>query len=187
MNEIESLISISNPNCKVLSIPAWDILPYDNSSPNKVLNGQRISTLSSLVNNVFLDDELVILTTFNSIFIKTAPFDFYENFYLDILISQTISISNLRDKLTEMGYTKVNTVRENNEFAVRGDRSKSRCRISWNYRSISLYSRFGSIAIVVDWIVVTYGHHRSHGSCWWFYRNYPLGCGFSCLIIPLRC
>ena len=121
LNEIESLISISNPNCKVLSIPAWDISPYDNSSPNKVLNGQRISTLSSLVNNDFLDDELVILTTFNSIFIKTAPFDFYENLYLDILISQTISISNLRDKLTEMGYTKVNTVRENNEFAVRGD------------------------------------------------------------------
>ena len=121
LNEIESLISISNPNCKVLSIPAWDISPYDNSSPNKVLNGQRISTLSSLVNNDFLDDELVILTTFNSIFIKTAPFDFYKNLYLDILISQTISISNLRDKLTEMGYTKVNTVRENNEFAVRGD------------------------------------------------------------------
>ena len=121
LNEIESLISISNPNCKVLSIPAWDISPYDNSSPNKVLNGQRISTLSSLVNNDFLDDELVILTTFNSIFIKTAPFDFYENLYLDIFISQTISISNLRDKLTEMGYTKVNTVRENNEFAVRGD------------------------------------------------------------------
>jgi len=121
LNEIESLISISNPNCKVLSIPAWDISPYDNSSPNKVLNGQRISTLSSLVNNDFLDDELVILTTFNSIFIKTAPFDFYENLYLDIFISQTISISNFRDKLTEMGYTKVNTVRENNEFAIRGD------------------------------------------------------------------
>ena len=44
LNEIESLISISNPNCKVLSIPAWDISPYDNSSPNKVLNGQRIIT-----------------------------------------------------------------------------------------------------------------------------------------------
>ena len=65
LNEIESLISISNPNCKVLSIPAWDISPYDNSSPNKVLNGQRISTLSSLINNEFLDDELVVLTTFN--------------------------------------------------------------------------------------------------------------------------
>ena len=86
LNEIESLISISNPDCKVLSIPAWDISPYDNSSPNKVLNGQRISTLSSLVNNVFLDDELIILTTFNSIFIKTAPFDFYKNLYLLLLM-----------------------------------------------------------------------------------------------------
>ena len=54
LNEVESLILISNPNCKVLSIPAWDISPYDNSSPNKVLNGQRISTLSNLVNNDFL-------------------------------------------------------------------------------------------------------------------------------------
>ena len=79
LNEVESLILISNPNIRVLSIPAWDISPYDNSSPNKVLNGQRIRTLSSLVNNDFLYDEIVILTTFNSIFIKTAPFDFYEN------------------------------------------------------------------------------------------------------------
>ena len=121
LNEIESLISISNPNCKVLSLPAWDISTYDNSSPNKVLNGQRINTLSFIVNNDFSDDQIVILTTFNSIFIKTAPFDFYENLFLDLFVSQTISISNLRDKLTEMGYIKVNTVRENNEFAVRGD------------------------------------------------------------------
>ncbi len=121
LSEIESLISISNPNCKVFSIPAWDILPYDNSSPNKVLNGQRINTLSSLVNNDFLVDELVILTTFNSIFTKTAPFHFYTKFFLDIFVSQTISILSLRDKLIKMGYTKVNTVRENNEFAVRGD------------------------------------------------------------------
>ena len=81
LNEVESLILISNPNSKVLSIPAWDISPYDNSSPNKVLNGQRISTLSSLVNNEFLDDELVVLTTFNSIFIKTAPFIFMKIFF----------------------------------------------------------------------------------------------------------
>ena len=60
LNEIESLISISNPNCKVLSIPAWDISPYDNSSPNKVLNGQRISTLSVSYTHLTLPTKRIV-------------------------------------------------------------------------------------------------------------------------------
>ena len=121
LNAVENLISISNPKCKILSFPAWDTSPYDKSSPNVTLSGQRISTLTVLTKNDFSNEELIVLTTFNGIFIKTAPLLFYKNLQINIAVSQTISVLKLRDQIFNMGYSKVNTVRENNEFSIRGD------------------------------------------------------------------
>ena len=121
MSNIEEFANKLNQNIDILTIPCWDSLPYDVSSPNRIIKAKRIVSLTKLLNNNFQDKKLLILTSFNALFIKNSPKFFYKDLFL--LISKNIEISmiNIRNKLIDFGYNRVEVVREIGEFSIRGD------------------------------------------------------------------
>ena len=48
--ELETLLAFFAPDITVLSLPAWDCLPYDRVGPGQTVMSQRMSTLASLAN-----------------------------------------------------------------------------------------------------------------------------------------
>ena len=121
MSNIEEFANKLNQNIDILTLPCWDSLPYDISSPNRIIKAKRIVSLTKLLNNNFQDKKLLILTSFNALFIKNSPKFFYKDLFL--LISKNIEISmiNIRNKLIDFGYNRVEVVREIGEFSIRGD------------------------------------------------------------------
>ena len=80
MSNVEEFANKLNQNMDILTIPCWDSLPYDVSSPNRIIKAKRIVSLTKLLNNNFQDKKLLILTSFNALFIKNSPKCFYKRF-----------------------------------------------------------------------------------------------------------
>jgi len=107
-------------NVNVYSIPAWDCLPYDISSPNFNIISERVKSFTKLSFFRGIDNKNIILTTVNGLLIKTAPRNFYSSNFLNITKHDINSLKYISNFLSKIGYTRVETVRESGEFGIRG-------------------------------------------------------------------
>ena len=119
---ISQFIKLNFEHINVFSIPSWDCLPFDISSPNYKIISERVKTFTdlSLKSDKKKENKNVFLTTINGIFLKTAPIDFYVNNFIHIKKDKEISFNDIRDLLIRIGYSRVQTVRELGEFSIRG-------------------------------------------------------------------
>ena len=93
---VNNFISNSFPNINIYSIPSWDCLPYDISSPNYNIISERIKTFTNLsFSNETSSNNNLFLTTINGLLIKTAPKDFYLSNFLKINNSNENSFKNI--------------------------------------------------------------------------------------------
>src|SRR5690349_11143531 len=60
----QAALAFFAPSLAVLTLPAWDCLPYDRVSPNPVVTAERLSTLAALAAG--LKGPLVLLTSLNA-------------------------------------------------------------------------------------------------------------------------
>ena len=104
----------------IYKIPAWDCLPYDISSPNLNLIGERVKSFTDLCFIKKNKNKNIILTTINSLFIKTAPKDFFLNHFINLNLSSDYKFQLIVEFLNNSGYKRVQTVREFGEFSIRG-------------------------------------------------------------------
>ena len=122
LSQINRFISSNFKEINVYSIPSWDCLPFDVSSPNYNNISERVKTFTDM--SFKLNDESnnnnLFLTTINGVFLKTASVDFYKQNFINIKKEKEISFNNIRDFLIKIGYSRVQTVRELGEFSIRG-------------------------------------------------------------------
>ena len=120
--QINEFIIENFDNVDVYPIPAWDCLPFDVSSPNFNIISERVKTFTNIsVDYGTKNKKNVFLTTINALFIKTAPIDFYKINSISISQKKKTSFNHIRDFLINIGYTRVQTVRELAEFSIRGN------------------------------------------------------------------
>ena len=120
--QINEFIIENFDNVDVYPIPAWDCLPFDVSSPNFNIISERVKTFTNIsVDYGTRNKKNVFLTTINALFIKTAPIDFYKINSISISQKKKTSFNHIRDFLINIGYTRVQTVRELAEFSIRGN------------------------------------------------------------------
>ena len=106
------------PDTQISLYKAWDQIPYDNVSPSKEIQIERLKTLHYL--NHKNQKKNIILTTINAITQKTLPInELSKNFY-EISKEQEIKIESLITLLNFLGYERVSIVRDKTEFAIRG-------------------------------------------------------------------
>ncbi len=95
--------------------PAWDCLPYDRVSPHHNIIAKRLAVLAQIKQA----QPALIITTVNAFVQKIIT---PENLYHQSLkLGQNIPRMELLQLLERLGYRRSVTVRENCEYAIRGD------------------------------------------------------------------
>ena len=120
LSNIHQFLLNNFDNINIYNVPAWDCLPFDISSPNRNIISERIKSFSKLSSFESNKKKSLFLTTINSLFIKTAPKNYYIKNFLKIATKSDYSFNYITNFLNEIGYNRVQTVRELGEFSIRG-------------------------------------------------------------------
>ena len=106
------------PDLVVHRFPAWDCLPYDRAGPSMRVSADRLATLSALQTAPKRGE--LILTTIAAITQRTlTPFRIRQ-LATTLAAGQRIDRDALAELLVSNGFSRVDTVADQGEFAVRG-------------------------------------------------------------------
>ena len=106
------------PDLTVHRFPAWDCLPYDRAGPSMRVSADRLATLSALQQPAKRSE--LILTTVAAITQRTlTPFRIRQ-LATTLAAGQHIDRDSLAELLVANGFSRVDTVADQGEFAVRG-------------------------------------------------------------------
>jgi len=119
MARMAAALAFFHPRIEVLTLPAWDCLPYDRVSPNGEIVSRRIDTLTRLADRSDRASRIV-LTTVNAITQRLPPRALFDGRSLLLGKGGKILLDRLIAFLQRNGYHRTETVREAGEFAVRG-------------------------------------------------------------------
>lgn len=104
-------------NTTLLTLPDWEILPYERLSPYPDLISTRLATLAQ----VGQIQEGIILCAASTLMQQLCPTDFIAAHTLLLKKGETLNAIALCDKLTNTGYYATTKVTTPGEFARRGD------------------------------------------------------------------
>ena len=105
------------PQINIQVFRSWDQIPYDNVSPSKEIQSERINCLYQIINN---NSPKIIITSVNAIIQKTISREFIDDYFIKISRCNKLDFNIFLKKLNFLGYERVSLVREKSEFAVRG-------------------------------------------------------------------
>ncbi len=110
------------PDENLLTIPAWDCLPYDRVSPAYNIIGTRLKSLAILANRAKQKSPAprIILTSINAVMMRTAPVSYFNRSFLTLKLGNRVNLSDFAGYFIRNGFRKVATVHEKGEFSIRG-------------------------------------------------------------------
>ncbi|MEM8826549.1 MAG: DEAD/DEAH box helicase, partial [Pseudomonadota bacterium] len=106
------------PELDIISLPAWDSLPYDRASPSLKIAADRVAGLAALARPAATPQ--LITTTVNALSQRTLVADRIHALGIDLAPGDSIEPAELARRLAANGFTRTDTVLEPGEFAVRG-------------------------------------------------------------------
>jgi transcription-repair coupling factor (superfamily II helicase) len=106
------------PGLETVAVPAWDCLPYDRVSPKAELAAQRTDALHRLAAGEARPR--VVLTTVSALLQRVPPRAVMARQGFRARVGAPIDQTALLDFLARSGYSRVGTVMEPGEYAVRG-------------------------------------------------------------------
>ena len=119
LEELETALTFFAPDLRVISIPAWDTVPYDRVGPLAEIVARRITALAKLVIGSRKEPTLV-LTTVNAVLQRLAPRESLRRSLKPMASGQRLDMNQLIERLSNAGFVRTGTVMEPGEFAVRG-------------------------------------------------------------------
>ena len=122
LNAVVDQLKFFAPDLETLVFPAWDCLPYDRMSPTPGIVAQRMYALSKLAQWRAQKPAkpVLIMTTANAVAQKVPPLKAIDEGHLSLKPGLSMEMSELETYFLKHGYTRVSTVSERGEFAVRG-------------------------------------------------------------------
>jgi transcription-repair coupling factor (superfamily II helicase) len=118
--DLEQMLGFIAPEIPVLTLPAWDCLPYDRVSPSADTSARRLAALSGLIQHAKKPHPCILLVTVNAMLQLMAPRDVIESLAFSAKPGNQIRMEELASRLERNGFERVSTVREVGEYAVRG-------------------------------------------------------------------
>jgi transcription-repair coupling factor (superfamily II helicase) len=106
------------PALEIVSLPAWDCLPYDRISPHRDIVARRVDALCRLSEGERRGR--LVVTTVAALLQRLAPRASFRGAQLELAQGKTVAPQELVGFLSENGYARSATVAEAGEFAVRG-------------------------------------------------------------------
>ena len=122
MARIEAGLTALSDDVEVLTLPAWDCLPYDRVSAHSTITARRVQTLSRLaaLERGETDAPVILLTTVNSWLQMLPDLSFFADTSLRLSTGQSISQDEISRFLMRNGFRRTQTVREYGEYSIRG-------------------------------------------------------------------
>ena len=108
LDAMRTALGFFAPDLVVLTLPAWDCLPYDRVSPNPEILARRMATLAALAQGV--PGNFVLLTTLNAAMQKLPARDTVSAASFTAYMGGQIDENVLRQYLARMGYSPSPTV-----------------------------------------------------------------------------
>ncbi len=118
--DLEQILGFVAPDIPVMTLPAWDCLPYDRVSPSADTSARRLAALAGLISHAKKPHPAIVLVTVNAMLQKMAPRDIIESLGFSARPGNQIRMEDIAARLERNGFDRVATVREVGEFAVRG-------------------------------------------------------------------
>ncbi len=118
MTATAEMVRFFAPGLAVITLPAWDCLPYDRVSPMAEISARRMSGLSRLAAGAAAP--LLVLTTVNALLQRLPARAVVAEASFAAEAGQEIDEAALYAYLERNGYSRSGTVMEPGEYAVRG-------------------------------------------------------------------
>ncbi len=118
--DLQQILGFIAPDIPVLTLPAWDCLPYDRVSPSADAAARRLSALSSLIARAEQPHPVIVLLSVNAMLQKMPPRQVLDGMSFHARPGNRIKMDDLAKRLADNGFDRVPTVREVGEFAIRG-------------------------------------------------------------------
>jgi transcription-repair coupling factor (superfamily II helicase) len=115
---LEQGLAFFAPALRVVSLPAWDCLPYDRVSPNGEVVSRRISAMAELAEN--RAGPAVVLTTANALTQRLPDRETFKGASFAARAGDRLDLQAMQAFLLRNGYRRAGTVREAGEYALRG-------------------------------------------------------------------
>ncbi len=122
MAALASAIQFFDPDLRVLTLPAWDCVPYDRVSPDPEIIARRITTLVRLatMKGGGKGGPTVVLTTVNAALQRVPPREHMRRGAVKLVAGGRADRNALLKRLESHGFVRTGTVMEPGEYAVRG-------------------------------------------------------------------
>ncbi len=117
-NIVASAAEFYDPDLDVITLPAWDCLPYDRVGPHRDIVSRRIAALAALSRPA--RKPRLVVTTVNASLQRLPTRKAVTAGNLHLSVGDTMGMDALIRFLTVNGYTRNSQVTEAGEFAVRG-------------------------------------------------------------------
>ncbi len=120
LQAVSEALAFFAPEIAPLTLPAWDVMPYDRVSPNPVIAARRMATLARLARPAAGAKAPVVLTTVNAAAQRLPAKALVAKSTWSAVPGNDVDIAVLSRWLEENGYLRTSTVREAGEYAIRG-------------------------------------------------------------------
>lgn len=122
MTDLQEFLGFFAPDVQIISLPAWDCLPYDRVSPSSDIVAQRVSALAQMI---MWEEEAkryprIVLTSVNAISQKVMPKNVLKGASFSASLNGRLDMDALQEFLIHNGYIRTETVREAGEYCIRG-------------------------------------------------------------------
>src|SRR5262249_43455407 len=112
-SELQFFASESLP---LLTLPDWEVLPYDLFSPHPDITSERLRTLFELPRA----QHGCLIVTADTLMQRLLPRTYVQGRAFELTKGDSLALEPFRQRLTEAGYANVSQVASPGEFAVRG-------------------------------------------------------------------
>ncbi len=115
---LQQQVKALNPTIEVITLPAWDCLPYDRTSPSRDILARRAAALGALQKPA--KGPRLVVASVNAVLQRIPPLKLFNITDLRLNPGTHVGQSTLIEMLIQQGYRRVDTVREAGEYAQRG-------------------------------------------------------------------
>jgi transcription-repair coupling factor (superfamily II helicase) len=100
----------------LLTLPDWEVLPYDLFSPHPDIISERLRTLFELPRV----HHGCLIVTADTLMQRLSPRNYVQGRAFELAVGEALALEPFRERLVEAGYASVSQVASPGEFAVRG-------------------------------------------------------------------
>ncbi len=120
LTSLAEAVAFFAPEVEIVTVPAWDCLPYDRVSPNSEVMARRIDALTRLTEPPPSGGARLVITTVSAILQKVPKPETLKGASWTIKKGDRLDMAKLAGFLVANGYSRAEQVMEPGEYAQRG-------------------------------------------------------------------